>query len=95
MVNCLSNLFKKNKTMFYIIVFIIICGGAFLLYKQQTQEPYVNNTNTSNIEHFDGTGKVFSWHSNPHPGPCNASCGCYPGSYVRPGAAPGGGCKGC
>lgn len=94
MVNYLSKLFKQKSITFYIIIAIIICGGAFLLYKQKTQqESYVNNT--SNVEHFDGTGKVFSWHSNPHPGPCNASCGCFPGSYVRPGAAPGGGCKGC
>ena len=93
MVNYLSKLFKQKSITFYIIIAIIICGGAFLLYKQQKQESYVNNTN--NVEHFDGTGKVFSWHSNPHPGPCNASCGCFPGSYVRPGATPGGGCKGC
>lgn len=87
-----KSLFKNKSRTFLIIIMIIICGGAFLLYKQK-KESYVNNT--SNVEHFDGTGKVFSWHSNPHPGPCNASCGCFPGSYVRPGAAPGGGCKGC
>jgi hypothetical protein len=86
------DLINKNKLR-TVLIFIIIFGGIYLLKKFQTQESYVNNT--SNVEHFDGTGKVFSWHSNPHPGPCNASCSCYPGSYVRPGAAPGGGCKGC
>jgi len=91
MANFLSKILKQKSSILSIIIIIIICACAFLLYKQQNHESFVVNDN-KNIEHFDGTGKVFSWHSNPHPGPCNSSCNCYPGSYVRPGSAP---CKGC
>ena len=84
---------KKNTIITLVLIgIIVIC--AYLIYKKQNpSEEVFNNISLNKIENFDGIGKVYGWHSNPHPGPCHAGCSCFPGSYVRNGNF--GNCKQC
>ncbi len=75
--------FKFNFK-FYAISLIIIAVCAYFIYKHyKPTESYVDTITLKSVqEHFDGIGKVFSQHDNPSP-TCEASKGCFPGSYVR------------
>ncbi len=77
--------FLKHKNFtFYTISLIIIAVCAYFIYKHyQSTERYIDTITLQQVkEHFDGTGKVFAQHDNPSP-TCEASKGCFPGSYVR------------